>query len=693
MLRILYLFVFLGLTMLELSAAGNFCEDAQDEVHIFLQNRNAQYFKPNTAVFIQNEADLWRFLPSYFAQKNNFSEGELLLTNTRKTKHSVHYTFQQIHAQVPVYNAMLKVNCTAQGKVLSVVENLYNFCELSFENDNTLKANSDAVVQHFCQQNNYVLQENAQKYWLPVTENKLVAAIHFQAEDPETSLTYHFFIDENEKIWSKYVAGSFWQQVVSADAKVFFPDPLTSAQVLYANPYTDQNDEDVAVLNDERKTAVVLCTSSNGKLIASNEYVSIAEFSQPSTEPVSEDSNGLFFTRHQSQFEDVNVLFHVAAFQLLRVQNLGFEDLNEKITVDAHGLGGDDNSYFNYTSNGGRIIFGIGGVDDAEDADVIIHEYGHALSYFASPGSNDGIERQAVDEAIGDYFAASYSRDISEFGWFRIFSWDGHNEYWEGRLANTDLHYPEDNEGSIYARCPILSSALMELWEIVGNDDCDALVLQFLYNLSPNINMPQAAQLLLDAEEQFFGGKYHADLSRILYLRGLIPYAVSLPESVDICFSDSLLLGESLIDVEGFSVLWSPANLVQKPNAFRTLAFPLKSQLFQVQVTNTNGEVYTDSIQVNVEMCLDDIPVGENIRVLNTIGFTTGNFPIVVQFSQETEQAEIFLYNVSGEIINTWQHAGNEMWLSPTLVLPPACYFLHIKTNKAETTIPLIRAY
>ena len=66
-------------------------------------------------------------------------------------------------------------------------------------------------------------------------------------------------------------------------------------------------------------------------------------------------------------------------------------------------MGGADNSYFSPTTKPQRIYFGEGGVDDAEDADVCVHEYAHFISYNAANGSNVGAERNSLDEGFGDY--------------------------------------------------------------------------------------------------------------------------------------------------------------------------------------------------------------------------------------------------------------------------------------------------
>ena len=52
---------------------------------------------------------------------------------------------------------------------------------------------------------------------------------------------------------------------------------------------------------------------------------------------------------------------------------------------DPSGANEADNSY--YTA--GTLNFGEGGVDDAEDADIIIHEYGHASRISKFPGEGE----------------------------------------------------------------------------------------------------------------------------------------------------------------------------------------------------------------------------------------------------------------------------------------------------------------
>ena len=55
--------------------------------------------------------------------------------------------------------------------------------------------------------------------------------------------------------------------------------------------------------------------------------------------------------------------------------------------------------------------FGKGGVDDAEDAEVILHEYGHAI-HFAQGFQFSTEEAGAISEGFGDYWAVTVSEHV-----------------------------------------------------------------------------------------------------------------------------------------------------------------------------------------------------------------------------------------------------------------------------------------
>jgi len=261
---------------------------------------------------------------------------------------------------------------------------------------------------------------------------------------------------------------------------------------------------------------------SSGEFILENDYFIISEFSDPVTNPATSLIDSFNFTRNQIEFEDANTFFHLNNYKAYW-ESLGFTNLaNEVVLVDAHGNNGADNSYFSPTSPP-KLIFGQGGVDDAEDADVIIHEYGHAISNFASPNSNIATMRKALDEGFGDYLATSYSRQYSTYNWYNIFSWDGHNEFWAGRITNsTKTSYEINSNQNIYYNGEIWASTLMDLYFRIGAENTDKIVIEAMHYNMTNTTIPQAALNLFVADTAIFNGQYSCDIFDVLEARKFV---------------------------------------------------------------------------------------------------------------------------------------------------------------------------
>ena len=216
----------------------------------------------------------------------------------------------------------------------------------------------------------------------------------------------------------------------AVSAYVFAPDPLSVANVPYGGIYVDANDGNTAVLDSLRTEANVQLTWNGVGFTLANSAAVIQEFDPPSVAVPVLPGPDAKFSRSDSEFEMINVLYHIYEWKQ-RMASLGYGGMvNYAIPVDVNAYGGADQSAFDFGTTPPRLYFGEGGVDDAEDADVIVHEYGHAMAYGAAPGTNIGIQRQALEEAICDYWAVSWSRIQSPYRWPLVFTWDGHNEFW-----------------------------------------------------------------------------------------------------------------------------------------------------------------------------------------------------------------------------------------------------------------------
>jgi hypothetical protein len=317
---------------------------------------------------------------------------------------------------------------------------------------------------------------------------------------------------------------------------VYRRNPLSAARRHYGDPgFTDNNDADSDSLN-ARRTLVTLdsLTLEDGIYRLSGPSCVITDIESPvDTVLYGEISpDGLRYRRSQPGFEAVMVYYHVTlAHQRLRA--LGFDSPGlHGLQVDPHGYQGKDNSH--YSPGGNWIAFGTGGVDDAEDADVIWHEYGHAIQYTIIPSWGGG-ECAALGEGFGDYWAASYARSLHEwtsadpeYQW--IFGWDGHNPFWSGRILNDARKYPFP-PGSVYAGGQIWASALMGIYGDLGRDVTDRLVIKSFYYLSAEATATDNAQAIIQADRDLYGG---AHLPTLMYwfvtVKNFIP--VTSPSTV-----------------------------------------------------------------------------------------------------------------------------------------------------------------
>ncbi len=419
-----------------------------------------------------------------------------------------HYSFSQLFNEVEVYQSEVKVNTDKQNTIHTVFDNSENTSQwyLSVAN-----ANENSVIAIH-----------------PDTKQVVVA-------DRKIENHSHEILTANgEIIFSRdmnmYAAPP--DSIVSGI--VFNPDPLTTAGQVYGGSFVDNGDANASWLDAQEQTVNFITNFNGSQFTLQSAYVRVVDFDLPTLAPVTSSIPQFYFDRSQSGFEDVNAFYHISTMQN-HIHALGFNAADGLVEIDPHALSGSDNSLFAANYNPKRIYYGTGGVDDAEDADVCVHEYGHFVSDGASPGTNIGFERNALDEAFGDYLAGSYSRSLNSFNDFWVFNWDGHNEFWNGRILNSTKVYPQDlDQSSYYKNSSIWSAVLWCLNGSIGRDATDSLILQTHYAYAQNILMDAAAQLLIDADTLLTGGKYYCPIYNCLFQHGLNPVNPFSPCSVGV---------------------------------------------------------------------------------------------------------------------------------------------------------------
>jgi hypothetical protein len=129
---------------------------------------------------------------------------------------------------------------------------------------------------------------------------------------------------------------------------------------------------------------------------------------KPTKRRTRQPNRQFLFRSNERAFEEVMAYFHIDR-AVTYLESLGFRGpraiFRAPLPVDANGTD-EDNSWFG--PHDSSLTFGLGGVDDAEDAEIILHELGHAIQDAICPGFGQSTEAAAMGEGFGDYFAASF---------------------------------------------------------------------------------------------------------------------------------------------------------------------------------------------------------------------------------------------------------------------------------------------
>lgn len=404
-----------------------------------------------------------------------------------------HFSFHQTFEGIAIYQTEIKLNIDRNHRIRSIFDNSENTSSWKLE---TVATDSTAVI---------LLKDNT-----PVICQRTINHNGIEVFEHAGEIIF------------QHNSNSYLYQDSTVSGKVYLPDPLTTAQQNYACPYCDHSDTNSLELDAQLQTVNFIARFTGSQFILETDFVRVSDFDIPTAAPATSANGQFYFNRSQSGFEDVNAYYHIHQIRQ-HISSLGFGCADSLIEIDPHALNGSDNSYYSPVTSPKRIYYGTGGVDDAEDADVCVHEYGHHISETAAPNSNVGLQRNALDEALGDYLAGSYSNSYSTYNNNWVFNWDGHNEYWNGRVLNSSWKYPDDMTNSIYHNAQIWSSVLWCIHNTLGRATTDSLVLQMHYSFSQNISFADAAQLLIDADTLLTGGKYTCPIYTCLFYRGLAP--------------------------------------------------------------------------------------------------------------------------------------------------------------------------
>jgi hypothetical protein len=308
-----------------------------------------------------------------------------------------------------------------------------------------------------------------------------------------------------------------------------------SGSVFVANPVEDLGDQ---TLRDEKDSDAavpaaayhtVALTDLDGSGFLRGRWAEIiSETGNPAYSP----TNAFFYTRSQDEFEQVMGYYWITESQKY-IQSLGFGSRLRAVNNEPQRLRinqwGADNSFA--TTHKDEIRLGKGGVDDAEDGQVITHEYGHAI-HFSQNFSFASSQAGAISEGFGDYWSVTITEVVRQkLGLPQladpacVADWDA-TSYDPTppfclRRVDSNLHYPENLVGQVHADGRIWSRALWDIRNAVGHVKADTVILEGQFDF-PGTTMTELATRTVAAAQRLYGSTTAKQVRAQFVARGIL---------------------------------------------------------------------------------------------------------------------------------------------------------------------------
>ena len=482
------------------------------------------------------------FIADYDALDDEGRES-LELVATRRSPGVTHVRYQQVFDDVPVRAAQLVVSVTDDGEVVGAADSLTGArpdpgVEQQVEEAEATDIASKAVpeeVRATTAANVVWLQdgEGLRLGWSVAmqTEGNTSYTVWVDAVTGEVADARETRFDGSRALPAQ--ADGCDGAADEPNACIFVPDPVA---VGGSFPSVDE-------ANGRRSVVELLGLDDpeSGALVG--EFVNVESEFDPAP-PVREPDGVWDQTSDEPGFEAVMTYFWVDRAQRL-IQELGFDDVrNESFPIVPRFESEVDNAFYDPSVD--AIFLGVGSSgeqDAAEDAQVILHEYAHAVLHAQLPNMLFNDAGGAYHEGFGDAFAALVTLGDTQdpaclYPWF-LAPLVGDDC---GRRLDTDKRFPDDVVNAVHADGEIWSGAVFDVFEgllaaeglsiadCAGTDDCNDVRDRVLTTivaanefLTGTESLPEIAQGFVLANQAIFDGADAELVERAFADHGLEP--------------------------------------------------------------------------------------------------------------------------------------------------------------------------
>ena len=403
------------------------------------------------------------------------------------------YEFTQSVDGIPVYGGVLTIHFNREGRVVALTNKSVPSASLG-------SFSASVKAEQAIESARGAVRERGQGEEGPDRAGP-VAKLVIYPETGTATLAWEIVLETPGPTWQVFVHAQ--KGTVLAPAKDLNRYATGTGQVFLVNAVVatknntlqDNNDAVSAVPSTAYRT--VTLPELNGTGFLDGRFAS----SSATKRRVSSASQTFLFNRSEDGFSET-MGYYFLDYAQRYIQSLGFTSVNNRQQVFGIDRYKKDNSF--YKSSSKEITYGTGGVDDAEDAEVIWHEYGHSILDDQVPGYGDSLEAGAIGEGFGDYWAGSLGAQLS--GGFQdlcLADWDAISYSSENppclRRLDGTKRYPQDIVGRVHDDGEIWSAALWQIRGAISAIRADTVILQHHFLLTADASFNQSANALVAA--------------------------------------------------------------------------------------------------------------------------------------------------------------------------------------------------
>lgn len=436
--------------------------------------------------FLSKNKELFKF-------SNDLSD--LTLVGSTETPTGKHFSFKQNYNGVyEVYKGQVGVHFNQKAEIIAInntyIPNIALDLTAAVISQETAKTLAKAILK--------------QSKSIQVGETNInigtspIVYIHSQS----THLAWRVVISTPNNTWETFIDAQnkeilledlidLNQYFVEGKGKIFNVNPVVATR----NCRIDPNN----IPPDAYKENVLL-KGLLGTGFLEGEYAS----SQKTSRRIRRPNNDFVFLHDKDGFLETMAYFYIDYTQRYIQETLGFNNVNNRPIEFNAKLSNALGSF--YDPNTKTLSFGSGEKPAAKDAEIIVHEYGHAILDNQIPGFGLRGESKAIIEGFGDYLAASLCSHFSGgFGDACIGEWDANTIRCRQtplclRRLDTNKIYPNDyNENSPHSSGEIWSSTLWEISKLIGKINTDKIVIgsHFINKDNPTAGFDEFADAIL----------------------------------------------------------------------------------------------------------------------------------------------------------------------------------------------------